>query len=214
MREWWYTGETLASARHLVHSAYTMRMDSGGGGGDGGGGWGTQGVQYCYGEPVSGNGGDGDGDDDREARGEFEGFGEDDLDIFNVRGWVYPLGQGETTSQNMASASVWGTDAENSESVAEFLANHAVVEDMSPAAVSAAEERDEEDDVVAGGLLRQQLCRFFKNYSVGGSSIAFRGFADAHGGVTLIGCLPSLGFTSVNSTFNFKLQFGREWGVA
>lgn len=81
----------------------------------------------------------------------------------------------------MASASVWGTDAEHSESVAEFLAKHAAREDMSPAAVAAAEERDAENDVVAGGLRRQQLCRFFKNYSVGGSSIAFRGFADAHG---------------------------------
>lgn len=76
---------------------------------------------------------------------------------------------------------MWGTDAENSESVAEFLAAHAVMEDTSPAAVAAAEERDAEMDIVAGGLLRQQLCRFFKNYSVGGSSIAFRGFTDAHG---------------------------------
>ena len=112
---------------------------------------------------------------------EFEGFGEDDLGTFGVRGWVYPLGQGETTSQNMASASVWGTDAENSESVAEFLARHAVDEDVSPAALAAAEAMDEENDIVSGEMLRQQLCRFFKNYNVGGSTIAFRGFTDHHG---------------------------------
>ena len=52
---------------------------------------------------------------------------------------------------------------------------------VTPAAIAAAEEQDAEQDVAAGGLLRQQLMRMFKNYSVGGSSIAFRGFVDAHG---------------------------------
>ena len=213
VREWWYTGETLSSARQRQHAAYTMQLDSESGGGGGGGrvaGGGGVTAEYdddgdLYEDDSCDeyddrhnhrSGGDGDGRGRRRrgwggTRGEFVGFGEDGVDAFTFRGWIYPLGQGETTSQNMASASVWGTDAENSESVAEFMAKHAVRDDedtsSSPAAIAAAaadeRERDEEenDDVVAGGLRRQQLVRFFKNYSVGGSSTAYRGFADAHG---------------------------------
>ena len=43
---------------------------------------------------------------------------------FAVRGRIYAVGRGETTSQNAASASVWGTDAETSEGIAEFLARN------------------------------------------------------------------------------------------
>ena len=164
VREWWYSGETLSSARQRQRDVYTVQMDSEGGGGglddedeDGGDVAGRGGGDECRGDDehdddddeydeydVGGGGGGGTRRRNRNrnrsrgwggTRGEFVAFGEDGVDAFNLRGWIYPLGQGETTSQNMASASVWGTDAENSESVAEFLAKHAVSEDTSPAGV-------------------------------------------------------------------------------
>lgn len=90
VREWWYTGETLASVRRLVHSAYTLRMDSGGGGDDGPCGLNDGGD--CGGWGAGGRDDADDGGGDERAAGEFDGFGEDDLDVFNIRGWIYPLG--------------------------------------------------------------------------------------------------------------------------
>ena len=135
VREWWYTGETLSSARQRQHAAYTMQLDSESGGGGGGGrvaGGGGVTAEYdddgdlCEDDFYEyddrhdhRSGGDGDGRGRRRrgwgGRGEFVGFGRMTMRLpFAVD---LSTGPRRNDVENMASASVWGTDAENSESV-------------------------------------------------------------------------------------------------
>lgn len=72
-------------------------------------------------------------------------------------------------AQNLVNCSVWGTDAELTEGVAEHLAN----------ANERLQNDDDEDDLIDSDP-PGQLVRIFRTYYEG-VGVAYRGFRDEHG---------------------------------